>query len=261
MRRTYLLLTTLVALAAFAVQGLPPAQAAGPVTVSIDANTAVAGVQATATVGSPLSIAVLIGNASDVQAFNFEVVYDQTALTSPTISTGSDLDRNPDANQAVLQATGRTWACSPPAPTGDKDPSPTVGSAFLSCFSTGVPAGPAMSVAGDVVATVQFTAVHPGASSLTLQNLNVFKAGGTETGSCNPVVVIAATCAGATLTVTSPPSVGGIAEVPDVATLQLDSRSAHATAGRILEIAGALVLIAAVLLIVRWRRRHSIRSA
>lgn len=186
-------------------------------TVTVDANPSVSGTQSSNTVfvSTSTSVDVLVGSVSDLRAFNFELVYDQTKLSAPTISTGSDLDRNPDANQSFLTSTGRTWSCSPPPPSGDTDPSPTVGVAFISCFSSGAPAGPGAGSAGEVIARVQFDAVAPGSSALTLRNVNTFKAGGAETGSCNPVVVVAATCTGATLSVISE-AVGGIAELPQI---------------------------------------------
>jgi hypothetical protein len=178
-----------------------------PVAVTIDADPATAGIQAARTVNEGptwgFTVDVLIASVSDLSAFNFELVYDQTKLSAPTISTGPDTDRNPDAEQAFLASTGRTWSCSPPAPTGDADPSATVGAARLVCFSTGGSAGPSVGASPVVLAHVQFTAISSVSptSSLTLRNLNTFAATGVETGSCNPIVVKSATCTGATITV------------------------------------------------------------
>jgi hypothetical protein len=175
-----------------------------------------AGVQATRTVekGTTFFVDILIGSVSDLQAFNFELVYDQTVISAPTITTGPDTDRNPDASQTFLSSTGRTWSCSPPAPSGDIDPSPTVGAAFLSCYSTGAAPGPDVGTTETLLARVQFDAIEPGTTALTLRNLNTFRAGGIETGSCNPTVIVAATCTGASVAVSLP--VGGIAELPDM---------------------------------------------
>lgn len=180
--------------------------------VAIDVDPTTPGIQDTRVVtkNQQFQVAVVVSNVDDLEAFNFEVTYDQTRFTAPTITSGSDLDRNPDANQTFLASTGRSWACSPPAPSGDDDPSPTVGAAFISCYSTGSTTGPSTG-SGSVIATISFSANMGGTVSFGLRNVNLFKAGSIETGSCNPVVVIPATCAGANVS-----SVGGIAEPPDV---------------------------------------------
>jgi hypothetical protein len=188
------------------------------VTITVDADPSTPGVQASRTVAqrSTFVVDVLIGSVSDLQAFNFELVYDEAVLSAPTITTGPDTDRNPDADQTFLSSTDRTWACSPPAPSGDIDPSPTVGAAFLSCYSTGASPGPDVGSSETVFATVEFHAISPVTSSLTLRNVNTFRQGGVETGSCNPTVITPATCTGASITVEAVP-VGGVAELPDVA--------------------------------------------
>ena len=187
------------------------ASAATPQVV-IDADPGTAGIQNTRDVATTFDIAVVVSDVDDLEAFNFEVTYDQTRFRSSTIAIGSDLDRNPDANQTFLTSTGRIWYCSPPAPVGDNDPSPTVGAAFISCYSTGATAGPNTG-SGSVIATVRFSANTAGTASFGLRNVNLFKAGSVETGSCNPVVITPATCTGAS--VTASVAVGGIAELPD----------------------------------------------
>jgi len=191
----------------------PPAGAATPQVV-IDADPTTSGIQSTrnvTTVGT-FQVAVVVSNVDDLEAFNFEVTYDQRLFNAPTITSGLDVDRNPDANQTFLNSTGRQWACSPPPPSGDDDPSPTVGAAFISCYSTGSPSGPSTG-SGSVIATISFSANMAGTVSFGLRNVNLFKAGSVETGSCNPTVVTPATCAGAS--VTASVAVGGIAEPPD----------------------------------------------
>ena len=174
-----------------------------PVDLTVDANPGVGGVQAdrATAAGLTFSVDVLISDVSDLQAFTFELEYDQTVLSAPTVAAGPDTDRNPDAADAFLTSTGRAWTCSPPAPSGDTDPSPSVGIAFISCFSTGVPAGPGTSIVPTVLASVEFDAIAPGTSSLTLRNVSTLTALGVETGSCNPAVIVAATCTGATIAV------------------------------------------------------------
>ncbi len=182
--------------------------------VVIDADPATPGIQSTrnvTTIGT-FQVAVVVSNVDDLEAFNFEVTYDKHLFNAPTTISGLDLDRNPDANQTFLTSTGRSWYCSPPPPVGDDDPSPTVGAAFISCYSTGAPAGPNTG-SGSVIATVRFSANMAGTSSFGLRNVNLFKTGAVETGSCNPVVITPATCTGASLTASV--AVGGIAEPPD----------------------------------------------
>jgi uncharacterized repeat protein (TIGR01451 family) len=182
-----------------------PAAASSPVTITVDADPTVAGAQSSRTVaqGSNFSVNINIGNVTDLEAFNFELQYNQAVISAPTISSGPDTARNPSANVTFLSSTGRTWACSPPNPSGDTNPDPTIGVAFLSCYSTGSSSGPSSS-SENVLATVQFNALALGSSSLTLLNVNTFKAGGVETGSCNPTVTVPATCSGATIIVGPP---------------------------------------------------------
>lgn len=191
-------LSVLVQFAAtsFAAESIQPAS----LVIDLD-NTS--GVQAaiSAPVGSTLSASVVITDVQNLAAFSLEVEYSESVLSSPSSNVGSDLDRNPDANQAVLSSTGRAWACSPPPPTGDSNPSPSVGVAFLSCHSTGAVQGPSFSSSGGVVATVSFQAVGVGTTSLVFRNVSLYASDGTEIGSCNPTLVNSASCTGGTVTV------------------------------------------------------------
>jgi hypothetical protein len=178
------------------------ASAVSPVTITVDADPATPGDQPSRTVfaATTFSVNINIGSVSDLEAFNLELQYDQTILLAPTVSSGPDTARNPSANVSFLSSTGRTWACSPPPPNGDINPDPTIGVAFISCFSTGSTAGPS-TASESLLTAVQFDAIAAGTSTLTLLNVNTFKAGGVETGSCNPTVIVPATCTGATITV------------------------------------------------------------
>ena len=231
------------------------ASAATPQVV-IDADPGTAGIQSTRNVAAfhSFDVAVVVSNVDDLQAFNFEVTYDQTLFSSPTITTGSDLDRNPDANQAFLTSTGRTWYCSPPPPSGDNDPIPTVGAAFISCYSTGSPAGPNTG-SGSIIATVSFTANMAGTASFGLRNVNLFKAGSVETGSCNPVVITAATCTGASITALMP--VGGVAEYPGSGPVQSSEHSGSRTGTA----TGMALILAAAAIAGGWVWRKQIRRA
>ena len=196
---TAITLAGLLALAGSGGHGLavPP-----PVTLAVDASAAIPGVQASSTtaVGTTFTADIVIASVADLEAFNFELEYDQTVVSAPTLAAGPSTERNPDAQDAILTSTGRTWSCSPPDPSGDSDPDPGIGVAFLSCFSTGANPGPG-AASNTALARVTFTALAVGTSSLTLRQVNTFKALGVETGSCNPIVVAAASCTGATITV------------------------------------------------------------
>ena len=165
----------------------------------VDVDPGTAGVQSSRYIPTSGSFTVDVV-AEDVEAlgaFNFEVVYGQGFLSAPTIATGPDVDRNPNANQAYLNSTGRTFTCSPPSPSGDIDASASVGAAFLSCYSVGAAAGPAAAHgAPEVIATLTFNVLSPsGGSALTLRNLNMYDITGTvELASCAPLVTTPAMC-------------------------------------------------------------------
>jgi len=171
----------------------------GNVTVSIDANTSQPGVQSTASALSSITVDVVLANANDVAAFNFDLEYSQSVFSAPAVG-GSDLDQNPNANQAFLQSTGRAFRCSPPAPATNI-PSATRQAARISCFSTGDDPGPD-SGAGTAVASVTLNVIgNAGAgSTLSLKNVNVFNTDNVEIASCAPTVSVTTTCNGATIT-------------------------------------------------------------
>ena len=213
------ILLLMLSLSLAARERVSKASGIGP-TMAIDADPGTAGIQTSRSVGSfsPFQVTINLANAADVQAFSFELTYDKSILSAQTISVGSDLDRNPDANQSVLAATGRTWSCTPPDPSGDTGASPSFGIAFLSCYSTGAAAGPSFDAAGAAIATITFSGEGAGTASLTLQNVAVYTAGGSELGSCNPDVVIAAACTGANVTVAGGPTQLAFVQQPAGAT-------------------------------------------
>ena len=178
---------------------------AGPSTggavLAIDANPAAVGLQTSRAVGAGSFTAdVVAAGLGDVSALNFDLEYDPAVFSGPTIGSGPSLDRNPDANQAFLESTGRSFTCSPADPQG----SVTLGTkkaARLSCHSSGTSAG-ADTGAGAVLASVTLNVIgSPGAgSTLLLKNVNVFDSDITEIASCSPAVRISATCYGASIT-------------------------------------------------------------
>jgi hypothetical protein len=183
---------------------------AGPVStsavVAIDANPGTAGVQTSRTVtGSQYTVDIVASNINSIGAFNFDVVYNGTAFSAPTISTGVSTDRNPDANQSFLDSTGRAFSCTPPAPVGDI----VAGSnrtARIACTSTGIGVG-ANAGTAQKIASVTFNVIMGGTNSpITLANVNVFDhTSGVELASCAPVVGATATCANATITAAASP--------------------------------------------------------
>jgi glucose/arabinose dehydrogenase len=173
---------------------------AGNATISIDADPATPGIQTTRATGvGSFTVDVVGTNLDDVAAFNFDLEYNQNHFLAPTVGAGSTLDRNPNANQAFLQSTGRAFQCDPPVP------SPALMSngklaARISCVSTGDMAG-GDAGAGTVLATLTLNVIgNPGSgSSLALTNVNVFNRDVEEIASCAPVVSTSATCPGASV--------------------------------------------------------------
>lgn len=176
---------------------------AGAGEVRIDADPASPGVQSTRAQGAGnMTVDVVVSNINDIAAFNFDLEYDPAVFSGATITTGPSTDRNPDADQAFLDSTGRTFQCTPP----DANAAITSGTkkvARISCVSTGGSLGPSVtSGVYESVASVTLNAIGSmgSGSSLVLKNVNVFNSKNAETGSCGPIQQLSATCAGATIT-------------------------------------------------------------
>lgn len=175
----------------------PPAS--GSASVSIDANPGAAGVQNTRQVGAGAFMVDIVGSGlTDVAAFNFDLEYDPAVFSGATIASGPSVDRNPDANQAFLNSTGRAFQCTPPDPNAAVT-SGTKKAARISCVSTGTGAG--ANASGTVLASVTLNAIGNmgSGSALTLKNVNVFNSKNLETASCAPTQGITATCANASI--------------------------------------------------------------
>jgi glucose/arabinose dehydrogenase len=181
----------------------PPAT--GGATIAVDANVLAPGVQTTATapVAGSIVVDIVASGVEHIAAFNFDLEYDPAVFSGPVVASGPSVDRNPDANQAFLESTGRAFQCTPPDPDG----AVTLGAkkaARISCVSTGSGEGPhAEPDDGAVVASVTLNAIgSPGSSSaLTLKNVNFFDHEVTETASCSPAASMTASCAGASINV------------------------------------------------------------
>src|SRR5689334_10412391 len=93
---------------------------------------------------------VLVNNsgvAATVGSFNFNVVTDAQNVFNPSAGSGNAFDSNPDFNQAGVTGTG--WACSPPAPAPDTNPSASIGDSLLVCFD-GAADGPSVPNGGSL---------------------------------------------------------------------------------------------------------------
>ena len=175
-------------------------------TVGVDVDTIAPGVQSSRSVGSAtFSVDVVAGGVADVAAFNFDLLYDPAVLAAPAITAVDSRDRNPDANQAMLESTGRAFTCTPP------DPAPAVvagtkRAARISCTSSGPVAGVDLSAAPQALARVTFSVLAGSAgTALQLANVNVFSSGAkTELASCSPTVSVTTTCSNATVATAAP---------------------------------------------------------
>jgi Thrombospondin type 3 repeat len=152
-------------------------------------------------------VAVCINNlTTSVGAIAFSVFYDDTLNTAPEVScaSGDCLDDNPDANAGTTKwgdGLGGGWDCNIfdlAQPVGDKIPGPG-GEAWMSCWTLTGPYTLGDNETWGVLAQVRFTANATGVEGLTLGNVNIGDPGGTELGSCNPVLGMEIPCLGATL--------------------------------------------------------------
>jgi len=179
---------------------LQAAPAPSSASVAIDADPVAGGVQSQRSIASgTFSIDVVASGVQDIGAFNFDVQYDPAVLNSPTLSGPDSRDLNPDANQAYLQSTGRTFICTPPAPAAGIAAG-ALKAARISCTSTGTVRGPDAATP-QVLASVQFSTTGSGSSSaLKLANVNLFDdTGANELASCKPTVSVITTCADASV--------------------------------------------------------------
>jgi hypothetical protein len=191
----------------------PPDPGVSDVRMIVDMDASQAGIQASRDVnrGDTFRVAIVVtnvppptgGGEGGLNAFQFDLNYDKTKIVAPSYFGGPDIDRNPDLNQPTL-GEASNWTCLP-APEGDRDDAggaegdfdPATGQAILSCFAgIGGQAGQASGTI--VVATVTFQAIASGSTTLSLSNMVMGDALGTEIGSCgdaggeNPVPCVSA---------------------------------------------------------------------
>ena len=171
---------------------------------------ATAGVQGTRSVASgTFTVDVVASGVSDVGAFNFDLRYDPNVLTAPGVLSGDSRDKNPDANQAFLESTGRTFSCTPPDPVG----AVVAGAqraARISCTSSG-PTNGADATTAQTIASVTFGVVGGSSGSvLSLANVDIFDhTASHELASCNPTVSVTTSCSAATVTTQGAPDADG----------------------------------------------------
>ena len=203
MRRWFDLLLVSALMGLAAVLPLSGQGAAGqtPVSLKLDLDPAAPGIQSTRELALGTSFAVDVvaeGIPEDrpVGAFQFYLVYDDTAILAPEVSDdGTALDDNPDADQGALGTKG--WDCSvfgSAFPVGDKDEAsgPGHGRAFIGCLN---PLGPFSATGSLTLATVRLNVVgSSGESDLHLEEAVVGDGEGAELGSCNPVTYFDAGC-------------------------------------------------------------------
>jgi len=131
--------------------------------------------------------------------------YDPNVLTAPSVLAGDSRDKNPDANQAFLESSGRTFSCTPPDPVG-AIVAGAQRAARISCTSSG-PTNGADATIAETIASVTFGVVGGSSGSvLSLANVNIFDhTASHELASCSPTVSVTAACSAATVTTQGAP--------------------------------------------------------
>ncbi len=191
------------------VQPILPSQAAdpaGPVTVEIDCDMTTDGIQSSCTYAegtTAVDIGVVLVNYSAPAfqfAANFMVVAPET-LIRPLPGADFNLNANPDFSDPTEGA----WACTPPLPAADNDPSPSVARSFLSCFNA-TRAGPLVSPGTSLlIAIVHYEVIAAGEGAVWLEGVGVGDVAGNGLVECDAAAVGA--CADASIVVQSAPSV------------------------------------------------------
>jgi len=183
------LVATLVGGALFGV-GRPTAHAAAATDwqMYLDCDTSTSGIQDACiyTTGTTsVDVAVVLENVSGddtakVSSITFDVLGTSQATFAPKAGVDSNLDGNPDLNQAGLSGS---WSCSSVPPVPDQDPSPSTTDSALVCYT--VSGGPTVAVGGTLVlGTVHYTSID-GIGNFSLSNVSVADEPGAELIGCN----------------------------------------------------------------------------
>jgi hypothetical protein len=189
---------------------------------------ACATIDATRSVPHPttgLQIAVcfrMTGNVDPVAAFQYAWVYDDSVIVAPELpDTAPALDDNPNANEGNEISTpglGSGWDCAPVgvAPVGDTNPASGAGNGRA--FSGGCASTVGATLTGGAgfapLGVISFNTVGGGTSTIVIDPNGTLTDPGAEItgdsldqlGSCSPVVTVAMTCTGGTITVTGAPT-------------------------------------------------------
>ena len=172
--------------------------------LSLDCDTAVAGIQATCgPIGAGArDIAVVFQNnlstAVTMSALNFDLVGNNKAVFTPNPAGGDqNLNSNPDFNEAGFPTLG----CTLPPPNPNIDPpAASTSRSQLVCIAPGN--GPTIAAGASLLlATVHYTVSGTsGIGNFTLENVSLTDNGIFEIGSCNQVIAVQIDCPGATVT-------------------------------------------------------------
>jgi hypothetical protein len=143
----------------------------------------------------------------DIAALQFTVRNpDETTMNAITIPDALGVNGNPDFDEAGPGSAG-TWNCSTAGATDDdlSEANP-VENSFIGCFiSAG--AGPAVAAATPLrLADLTYDPISNSVHALTLKVVVIGDNAGGEVMSCNPTVVTAGQCFGATVTIEDPPA-------------------------------------------------------
>jgi hypothetical protein len=158
------------------------------------------------------TVAVTAGNntgvPADFGAWAFEVVNPDTGVISAPSVLGPPHASNPDFNDSYFNSAN--WNCSFPAPDNDNEVPdvPATQHSYLGCFlASGVGETFPASVNHVELARVTYNTVagFPGGQTadLTLEDVFVTDSSGVELLSCNPVIINAGECFGATIEIFS----------------------------------------------------------
>lgn len=164
--------------------------------VSLDCDPATGIIEASCPAGTgDLDIGVVLQNNSSMpetlNAFNFEVVNNDTSLFVAGPGVDLNKDANPDFNQAAL--TDPAWSCTLPTPTPDNEfpDNPATQHSFLSCISGLDPIGPGASL---LVATVHYNRPAAGNGVFDLANVSFADPAGLTLITCNPTIDVTGPC-------------------------------------------------------------------
>jgi hypothetical protein len=184
--------------------------------MAVDCNVSTPGIQDSCTFPQgtlTIDVAIVFGNvdygdSENVAAFDFHIVANQLVLNPPP-GADANFNANPDFNNALAG----TWACTPPAPQNDGNPSPSIADSMLSCFtSAGFEPAPNGSIT--LLATTHYNVVAPGTSNLTLTAGSLGDFDGIPLAGCPS----ATQCFSASLEVLGPPTATPTATSTDTST-------------------------------------------